>query len=160
MKFIKSSLIVCFLSINTGCLWTKITYKHVIFDKKEAFSIVDTSRTIEKNSNGEPLKNQIIGLPIHLQLTRSLYILDIFTPINAEPVVFINITSIKQKKLSLSGPYIMFINSAYKFSFLVQEAKGRPIQLEIRDAKGGKVGLETFSYKVIDRGYTYSLDSI
>jgi len=160
MKFPGMCFGVSVLLACMGCNMKKITYKHVVFDENASLKVIERSQGVEKSSDGKPLLKQVVGLPIHLQVMKSLYKIDVFTPINAEPVVFLDVLSGGGKVFTLKGAHLQPIKANYQYSFLVDGANGAPVQVEILDATGERLGLETLTYKVINRGYTYCLDSL
>jgi hypothetical protein len=143
--------------VFVGCVPWKTTYRHLVFSENPAIQVLERSNTVEKNSKGKPLKGLVTGLPVRSRLVRPTYSIEISTPINAEPVVFLRL---ENKELLLEGAHLKPIQGDFQYSFLVTEAKGAPLQLVIIDRTGNKVGTESLSYTLISRGHTWSIDAL
>lgn len=150
---------ITFALLALGCA-KKITYQHVVFDEKPNLQVLEKSFDTVKRSNGQPVKNQISGLPVHLRLTRENYSIDILTPTNIEPVVFIAVASSENKHLQIVGPHIKAIEGDHPYSFLVREAKSDPLHVEIMDQTGSRVGIEDLPFKLVTRCSFYVIDAL
>lgn len=145
--------------LTSGCILSKVTYKHVVFDENPCLQIVERASGVERNYKGELLKSQKLGLPIRLQLIKPNYKIQIETPINAEPVVFLSISSTDGEVLEIKGHHIKAIDGTDEYSFLVKEAKGISLRMEIKNKSGKEVGIEVLPYKIVDRGHTLNIDA-
>jgi hypothetical protein len=139
--------------INTSALW-----------KSSKLKILEKSNT-STDSQGQPVYRAKIDLPTKLRLTSNNYVIDISIPVNSSPVVFLAVTDKHGKILPASGHDIASISElsvlrkeGYRYSFLVDQAAGRPLKITVSDEEGKVLGTEELPYKIISRGFIFAED--
>jgi len=136
-----------------------ISYKHVCIDEFPGLSITKFSES-STTPNGAPLHSPKIGLPLEARIDRPNYQILIHTPMNPEPVLFLNTQTHSGSVISITGPNLIRIHDNYQYSFLVGPAKGSPMSLSIYDSQGKLLGTERVTYHVKSRGFTYGIEAI
>jgi hypothetical protein len=164
-----SSLAVGCLLMFTGCAPYVISYKHVHFKESDRLRVIERSSS-SPDSQGKPVHWAKIGLSTKVQVSGNDYLLDIGIPINALPVVFLNVHDLHGKALMLSGPHIIELKETsgafldgYRFSFLVQEASEQPeraLIVTIKDGSGAILGNEVLPYEIRSRGFVYGIEGL
>jgi len=141
-----------------------IRYKHVVVDESSQLKV--TERSTESNdSQGKPLSWRRIGLPTKSILTGSGYIVIVDTPVNSMPVVFLKANDEQKKLLNLRGAHFRVLDKTsamgpegYRYSFIVDEANGDPMEFDVVSAQGVIFGHEKIRYHVVSRGYAWAID--
>ena len=136
-----------------------ISYKHVCVEESPVLSIIKISES-STTPNGAPLHSPKIGLPLEARIDRPDYRILIHTPMNPEPVVFLDAQTRSGAVVSITGPNLIRIHNNFQYSFLVGPAKGSPMSLSIYDSQGKLLGTERVNYRVKSRGFTYGIEAI
>jgi len=144
-----------------GCMPVLIHYKHVVVKESPKLKVVERS-TESNSSDGSPLSNPKIGLPIKSLLSTSDYIIEIYTPINSIPVVFLKCADAQQQELELRGANLLKLDpiNDYHYSFIVDEAAGKPLDFIVITNDGRLIGHEKVVYELISRGYVWAIDAL
>jgi hypothetical protein len=141
-----------------------ISYKHIVVDENSKLKV--TERSTESNdSQGKPLFWRKIGLPTKSTLTGSDYIVIADTPVNSMPVVFLKADDKQKKMLDLRGAHFRALDKksamgldGYRYSFIIDEANGDPMEFDIVSEQGVVLGHEKIKYRVVSRGYAWAID--
>lgn len=155
----KQLRVTILLSSMFSCTPFVKNYQHPCFLEKNGLIIVSRSKN-SYDSQGKNLNNPIIDLPIECTVNRKAYKLYIYTPINTQPVVFINCYDINNKKIIIRGSHIVNAKYQFHYSFMLSEAKGEPVKIEVLDQYGVIIGNEELTYIVKNRGFKIGIDSI
>ncbi|MGD1089978.1 MAG: hypothetical protein ABR955_14835, partial [Verrucomicrobiota bacterium] len=151
------SIGVCIFSLGL------FRYKHVVVDESSKLKV--TERSTESNdSQGKPLFGRMIGLPTKSILTGNGYVVTVSTPVNSIPVVFLKAYDKQRKVLDLRGAHFRVLETSamglegYRYSFIVDEANGAPMEFDVVSEQGVVLGHEKIRYHVVSRGYTWTIE--
>lgn len=161
MKIFRSVL-AALIPALAGCSPYVISYKHVCLAEENGVAILARS-TDSNDPQGNPLLFAETHLPLRAVLKRPAYVVQIDTPQNPMPVVFLKARSPEGAALDIVGTYVRRTHPdavGYTHSFDVRAADGKPVELQIRDASGQLLGEETLRYEIRVRGIAYGIDSI
>lgn len=145
----------------TACAPALISYKHVCFQESDHVRVMERS-TDSTDSQNKPVYFPKIGLPTRLRVTNEKYTIDIFTPINPTPVVFLNAINRNGKKLSLRGNNLVELKNQvdkYEYSFFVEDAHGEALTILVLDGES-ILGEEILPYKIRSRGFVVYIDAL
>ncbi len=139
-----------------------MSYDHVCFEEANGLVILERSAS-STDSQGKPLRFAKTRLPLKAQLRRDDYLVEIDTPANPMPVVFLNVRTLRGERLKLRGGNIHLVYPTvndYSHSFHVHEACGEPLTFEVLDSSGRVLGHERLEYRVRTRGFSYGIEAI
>ncbi len=163
-KSIKISLFHLLILLFIGCAPYITSYKHVFFEENERVKVYDRS-TNYHDSQEQPLYFAKTDLPVKTIVKHDNYTIFIDTPVNSLPVVFLKITGKNSKELILKGPHLIATaknsngyKEGYKYSFLINDSRGKPLKLSVQDLKGKILDSETSQYKIKSRGTTMGIE--
>ena len=163
MKFIVS-IAVGVLLFTTGCGWVR--YMHPVVAERNGVRVIDRSRD-STSSQGKPLSGAKIGLPTKSVITRGDYTIEIRTPINPLPVMFLRAHSSKGDELRLKGAHLHELDNRSggwlegdRYTFYLDAAKGAPLQFEVVTPTSALLGREKVEYEMISRGRIWTFDGI
>ena len=152
-------------SLFGGCVPHLFRYMHVVLHESPTLKVVKRS-TESNDTQGKPLSGRRVGLPTKSVLTRPDYTIVISTQLNSGPSVFLKSEGRKQVvrlsgahlremgKLSVMGP------EGHSYAFIVDEARGAPLEFDVISKDGSVVGHEKIGYDVVSRGYQWEVDSL
>jgi len=156
------SVIGAFVFVAAGCSPYVISYKHVCLAEENGVEILERS-TISDDPQGNPLLFAEAQMPLRAVLKRPAYVVQIDTPQNPMPVVFLNARSPEGAVLEIEGAYVRRVHPdavGYTHSFYVRETDGKPLEFLIRDGSGQLLGQESLRYEVRSRGIAYGVEGI
>jgi hypothetical protein len=148
----------------TGCSPYRIDHLHLVFDDTPGLVVVERS-TDAVDSEGKPLKRGRTGFPTKARLERAGYTLQFDIPASSTPMVFLAARSADGAVLAVEGAHLRHVHPdavvlGYEYTFMVEEADGKPLEFVIRGPDGIELGREKLAYRIRSRGVAYGIDSI
>ncbi|HEU5136144.1 MAG TPA: hypothetical protein VFU13_13425 [Steroidobacteraceae bacterium] len=80
-------------------------------------------------------------------------------------MIFFSVRTADGVVLNVEGAHVRRVHPdaevlGYQYSFMVEEAHGKPMELVIRAPDGSELGRERLTYKVRSRGVAYGIEWI
>jgi hypothetical protein len=156
------ALLVCIGAV--GCSPYRIDYRHLVLESVPGLEV--QRRSTPADSPSDELRRPRHGLPLMTTLRRERYTVVMFTPLGAGmPMLFVGAHSPLDEALVVEGPQLRDVhpdaraaNPEHPYTFMVEEAKGRPLTITIREPDGTLVGRETLRYRIVSRGVAWGIE--
>ncbi|WP_306600410.1 hypothetical protein [Geothrix sp. 21YS21S-2] len=151
------ALLVASILIVGSCAPYADSRKHVWIQETSALTVTKRSGEAENRKGFAFAKG---NLPIEAEFRGNGFKVVISTPVNPEPVVFLEVKTAHGEPGMLSGPHLIAVQPNFHFSFLVREAKGEPLAFSVFDSRGHMLGSATIRYRMRSRGLSYGIEAI
>jgi hypothetical protein len=151
----------------SACTPRFIVYLHICLEEDGRVKIVERSSE-SLDSQGKPLLFAKTGLPTRSKIEGVGYTVEIMTPLNATPVMFIKAVSETGQNLVISGTDIMQLDPKsgmarlghLEYSYKVGDKRSGTVDIDISNLSGQKVGHERMNYTVRSRGRRIAIDAL
>ena len=156
------ALALSILLLASGC--SRVSYMHPVVSERNGLRVVERSSE-SKSSEGKPLSGAKLGLPTKSGIQRTEYAIEINTPLNAIPVMFLRARDSAGNDLRLNGAHLCELDkrsAGYldgdRYTFYLDAAKGAPLEFDVITPTGGVLGHEKLEYKLVSRGHIWVLE--
>ena len=150
------------LLLASGC--GRVSYTHPVVAEGNGLRVVERSSE-SKSSQGKPLSGAKIGLPTKSLIQRVEYAIDIKTPLNAIPVMFLRAHDSAGSDLRLNGAHLHELDKRSagsldgdRYTFYLDAAKGLPLEFDVITPAGTVLGHEKIEYRVVSRGHIWVVE--
>lgn len=162
----KSRLLLFMLVAGSlsACAPYRIDHRHLVLDETPGLIVLERS-TEAVDSQGQPLKSGRTGFPLEATLQRERYAVHFDIPASSTPMIFFSARAADGTLLDLEGAYVRRVHPdaevlGYQYSFLLDDADGKPLEFVIRTADGKELARERLTYKIRSRGRAYGIEWI
>ena len=149
-----------------GCAPYRLEYNHLVLTEVPGLTVLE--RSTPASTPEQDLRGARYGLPIRSTLVREAYTLTIYTPLNGElPMLLMGARSRAGEKLAIQGrafttvhPDALVLYPENPFVLRREFAKGVPLEFEVRDSAGTRLGTEKLEYRIVRRGIARGIEWI
>ncbi len=166
MRALSVVLLSVSIFMEAACAPYTTSFRHVYFDENARATVV------ERDSGAEQAKVLFFvrqDVPLKVRVVGNGYTLEIWTPLSGtgDPVVGLRAVGANGATLFLDGAHVLMLDErsggylrGWRYVFLVDDAGGRPLQVQIKDAEGRPVGNELLPYSIRSRGRFFGITSL
>ena len=136
-------------------------YKHVVLHARAGLEVLDRSTT-SPDAAGMPLSGAKVGFPLACVISAQEYAITVGTPLNSAPVLFLRAEDRKKAMLQLRGAHLVDLDprsgmflKGFRYSFLILQADGAPLEFDVIAEDGHRLGRERLRYDLVSRGYKW-----
>jgi hypothetical protein len=149
-----------------GCAPYRIDHRHLVLEPMPGLEV--HRRSTPADSPGEELRRPRYGLPLECTLRRDRYTVVLSMPLGmTTPMLFVGAHTPLDETLVVEGAHLRGVhpdareaNADHPYTFMVEEAEGKPLQITIRERDGTLVGRETLRYRIVSRGVASGIEWI
>jgi hypothetical protein len=146
-----------------ACVPYATSYRHVYFEDRPGMVVY------QRYTGGDDPTALLFArhdVPLKTRVSGNRYTVEILTPLSTgEPLAFLRAFDSGGATLILKGPNLLplektagiYVLEGYHYSFLVEDARGDPLRVQIEDGRGDVLGSETLPYRVRSRGRFYGI---